>query len=660
MVPDAVDVARLRRALVVKLRHHGDVLLAGPVFSVLKNHAPQLEIDALVYDDTQEMLTLHPAIAEVHTVGRAWRGLPLARKLAAEWGLLARLRARRYDLLVTLTEHPRGVSLARLLRPRYRVAPDQPGRGRFWRKSFTHLYRLPGNGRRHTVEVNLDALRRIGVYPGEAERQLTLVPGAEATSAITARLASLGIAEGGFVHVHPASRWRFKCWPADRTAALIDALDRDGHAVVITAAPSAPELELVRDDPRGMHERADRPVGQALAQGARGAHRARETLRGSGLRADAHRGGDGHAGGRAVRAERRHRVGAVARAEPRDHLRRPSLPSLRQRRLRRRQGERMPDDASGRPRPRGRARAARRPMRRAPALAAALARIAATATVVALAHPAAAEIRVTDDRGREIVLARPATRIVTLAPHLTEIAFAAGAGGGVVGVSSYSDFPPEAMRLPVVSDHGRVNFEEIAKLKPDLALTWVSGNRAPDFERLEARGVRVFATEASRPEDVARILRLVGKLAGTEGEADAAARAVEARFASLRDRYRGRPAVRVFYEIWPEPLMTVNGRHLISHLVEMCGGRNVFAAAAPLVPTISREQVLAADPDAIVVAAPAPRVAERIAFWRSWERLRAGREGRVYPVDPAAAHRMSPRIVDGGVELCETLERARG
>src|SRR5262245_496073 len=198
MVPDAVDPASLRRALVVKLRHHGDVLLASPVFAVLKNHAPRLEIDALVYDDTQEMLALHPAIAEVHTVGRAWRGLPLPKKLAAEWGLLSRLRARQYDLLITLTEHPRGASLARLLRPRFRVAPHQADRGRLWRNSFTHLYRLPGNGRRHTVEVHLDALPRIGVYPREDERRLVLVPGAEATSAIIARLAALGLEEAGF------------------------------------------------------------------------------------------------------------------------------------------------------------------------------------------------------------------------------------------------------------------------------------------------------------------------------------------------------------------------------------------------------------------------------------------------------------------------------
>jgi heptosyltransferase-3 len=246
MVPDAVDLARVRRALVVKLRHHGDVLLASPVFSVLKARAPQLDLDALVYDDTREMLTLHPAIGRVYEVGRAWRGLPAAARLAREWRLLGALRARRYDLLVSLTEHPRGAWLARLLGVRHAVAPEQPHRGRLWRASFTHLYRLPRNGRRHAVELNLDALRRIGVYPDDGERGLVLVPGDEAEATVRTRLAALGLAERGFIHLHPASRWRFKCWPAAQTAALVDALARDGERVVLTAAPSEPELELVR------------------------------------------------------------------------------------------------------------------------------------------------------------------------------------------------------------------------------------------------------------------------------------------------------------------------------------------------------------------------------------------------------------------------------
>ncbi len=246
MVPDAVDLGAVRRALVVKLRHHGDVLLASPVFSVLRAHSPRLEIDALVYDDTREMLTLHPAIATVHTVGRAWRAASAPARLLHEARLLRALRARRYDLLVNLTEHPRGAWLARLLGPRWSVAPEQVHRGRLWRGSFTHLYRLPRGGRRHAVELNLDALRRIGIYPAEDGRALVLVPGDEAEAEIRNRIAALGLAERGFVHLHPASRWRFKCWPADRTAALIDRLAAVGERVVLTAAPSEPELELVR------------------------------------------------------------------------------------------------------------------------------------------------------------------------------------------------------------------------------------------------------------------------------------------------------------------------------------------------------------------------------------------------------------------------------
>jgi heptosyltransferase-3 len=242
---DAVDLASLRRALVVKLRHHGDVLLASPVFSVLARHAPHLEIDALVYDETRDMLAGHPAIATIHTVGRDWRDLGPARQLRAEWALLARLRARRYDLLVHLTDHRRGATLARLLRPRYAVAPQEPGKDRFWKRSFTHLYALPRGGRRHMVELNLDALRRLGVQPGGDERRLVLVPGRDAEAQVAQHLAAFGLAGRPFVHVHPTSRWLYKCWPEPSFAALLDRLHGAGWPVVLTAAPTPAEMGML-------------------------------------------------------------------------------------------------------------------------------------------------------------------------------------------------------------------------------------------------------------------------------------------------------------------------------------------------------------------------------------------------------------------------------
>jgi len=244
---DAVDPGTLKRALVIKLRHHGDVLLASPMFSVLKNRAPQLEIDALVYADTREMLSLHPAIAQVHVVERGWKAAgPLAR-LAAESRLLWQLRARRYDLLIHLSEHPRGAWLARALAPRVAVAPDHPNKPRFWKRSFTHRYALPKNARRHMVELNLDALRRIGIQPGDGERALVLVPGSEAERSVEGLLAGQGLATRSFIHFHPASRWQFKCWPPERAAALIDVLAQRGERIALTAAPDERELELIAE-----------------------------------------------------------------------------------------------------------------------------------------------------------------------------------------------------------------------------------------------------------------------------------------------------------------------------------------------------------------------------------------------------------------------------
>jgi len=229
MVKDAVPLGECGRALVVKLRHHGDVLLAAPVLSVLKAHAPAIEVDALVYDDTAPMLAAHPALARLHTVGRRWRSLGALERLRRERALFSELRSRRYDLLLHLSEHTRGAWLARTLGVRYAVGPVDRERGRWWPKSFTHLYPLVRN--RHQVEVNLDALRRIGVQPGTGEREVVFVPGKAAEERVRELVAE------PFVHMHPASRWRFKCWPAERNAALADRLAQDGHRVVLTSAP---------------------------------------------------------------------------------------------------------------------------------------------------------------------------------------------------------------------------------------------------------------------------------------------------------------------------------------------------------------------------------------------------------------------------------------
>ena len=244
-LPDAVPLADVRRALVTKLRHHGDVLLASPVFATLKRAAPHVEIDALVYRETAPMLANHPAIAQIHAIDREWKRQGLRAQAAAEIALYRRLRARRYDLLVHLTEHPRGATLAHLLRPRFAVTRERPRREWIWDSRFTHFYRLPKRTPRHAVEANLDALRRIGIYPEPSDKALVLVPGPAAESRIDALLRERGLAAGAFVHAHPGSRWLFKCWPADHCAALYDRIVAAGHPLVITGAPDPREREFV-------------------------------------------------------------------------------------------------------------------------------------------------------------------------------------------------------------------------------------------------------------------------------------------------------------------------------------------------------------------------------------------------------------------------------
>jgi heptosyltransferase-3 len=243
-IRDAVPPGEIAHALIVMLRHHGDVLLASPVAAALKARAPRAEIDALVYDDTLPMLEGHPALTRVHAVGRDWKKEAFLSRLVLEKRLYSTLRTRRYDLIVHLTGQPRGAWLARALGARYSVAPAVPGGRAFWKGSFTHFYPLARNGRRHKVEANLDALRRIGLQPGMEERRLQFVPGAAAEARVASLLAAENLSPREFIHIHPASRWSFKCWPADRNAELIDRLS-PAHRVVITAAPDPAEMSLI-------------------------------------------------------------------------------------------------------------------------------------------------------------------------------------------------------------------------------------------------------------------------------------------------------------------------------------------------------------------------------------------------------------------------------
>jgi len=271
----------------------------------------------------------------------------------------------------------------------------------------------------------------------------------------------------------------------------------------------------------------------------------------------------------------------------------------------------------------------------------------------------AAPIKLVDDAGKVILLPGPAQRIVSLAPHVTELAFAAGAGEKLVGVTSFSDYPAAAKKIPVIGGYGKTDAERILALKPDLVIGWHSGNSGADLAGLEKLHIPVFLTEPNRLEDIPRLIQAIGELAGTQPAAAEAAAKFGADLAELRRRYGGRRPVRVFYEIWHDPLITVNGAHIISDVIGLCGGRNVFSAASSLTPTIAAESVLAADPQAIIASGMLYAKRGPIQDWRRYPRLAAVRGQHLYFIHPDLIHRQTPRLLDGARLMCEQIERVR-
>ena len=265
----------------------------------------------------------------------------------------------------------------------------------------------------------------------------------------------------------------------------------------------------------------------------------------------------------------------------------------------------------------------------------------------------AATIHLRDDAGQTLDFSRPPQRIISLAPHLTELLFAAGAGAQVVGVDGASDYPKAVQALPRVGDFSRINFERILALKPDLVVVWVGGNRAADIHRLKQMGIPVLQTEATRLDDVARLLRLIGQASGHAGEGERAARDFSARLAALRVRPGRKPPSRVFYQVWDRPLMTVGGTHWITDALALCGARNVFADLQALSPVVSREAVLQRAPALIVGGTDAPDMRR---VWQRFTRLPAVRNQAFVRVDADRLHRLTPRLIEGVAELCAAVE----
>jgi iron complex transport system substrate-binding protein len=281
-----------------------------------------------------------------------------------------------------------------------------------------------------------------------------------------------------------------------------------------------------------------------------------------------------------------------------------------------------------------------------------------SALFLAIGSAGAARVTVIDSAGARVELAQPARRIVSLAPHATELLFAAGAGSQVIGVITPADWPVEAAVLPRVGDSRAIDLERIADLRPDLVVAWPYVAPA-QLEHLRDLGLAVYLSDPHTPEEIADDLERLGTLAGTRESALRAAAVYRARLAAVRARERGTPRVRVFYEIWHLPLYTVGGKHLISTAIDLCGGENVFAALKLPAPSVSVEAVLAAAPEAIVAGTDGALRPTWLDAWAQWRSVPAVARGNLLVVDANLLHRAGPRFIDGVEQLCLALDRAR-
>ena len=272
----------------------------------------------------------------------------------------------------------------------------------------------------------------------------------------------------------------------------------------------------------------------------------------------------------------------------------------------------------------------------------------------------AGEVAVRDDEGTTVRLARPAQRIVTLAPHLVETLYAAGAGEQLVGTVEFSNYPAAAKKKIRLGGYSQLDLEAIVAQKPDLVIAWQSGNAPAVIDRLRALGLTVYVSQPNRIDDIATEIERFAVLAGTSAVGKGAATSFRNRLATLQKRYGARPSVRTFYQIWQQPLMTVGGGQIISSVIRLCGGDNVFGTLDALAPTITVEAVIAANPEAIVASGMGEARPEWLDDWRRWTTMTAVARDNLFFVPPDLIQRHTPRLLDGAERLCQHLETARG
>jgi len=267
-------------------------------------------------------------------------------------------------------------------------------------------------------------------------------------------------------------------------------------------------------------------------------------------------------------------------------------------------------------------------------------------------------IKIRDDAGRLIELAEPVQRVISLSPHITELIYAAGGGEKMIAAVDFSNYPVEAKALPRVGSGYQLDIEAIVGLKPDLIIAWSSGNSREQLERLESLGFAVYYSEPEVLSDIAKNIRDIGKLLGSPSKANQKADDFMLGIERLKKKYKHTKKVTVFYQVWNQPIFTVNRQHVISHIIDLCGGENIFKELNVLSPQVDIESIIKRNPSVIIAGVDEGR-AGWLSEWSSWPNIDAVKNQRVYGINADLIVRHTPRILQGASQMCEFLEKAR-
>lgn len=279
------------------------------------------------------------------------------------------------------------------------------------------------------------------------------------------------------------------------------------------------------------------------------------------------------------------------------------------------------------------------------------------AAATASASSSAAAISVRDDDGNVVTLQKPAQRVIAMAPHVTELLFAAGAGEKIVGAVTYSDYPEAAKKIPHVGDNRLIDMERVAAMRPDLIVIWMHGGFERQIEGLRKLGIPLFHSEPAKLDGIADNVVRLGQLMGTETVANATAADIRAQFAAMAKQYANRPPVRLFYQVWDKPLYTLNGKSIVSDSIRLCGGVNIFADLKVTAPVVSIEGVLQENPEAIF--GTSEKDYGSVDLWKPYPNMLAVKNNNLFRLQGDLLNRAGPRMVAGTKALCEKIEEAR-